>query len=221
MDSDPYFLEMQEKAKQQKWEEIQLMKRKAEEQLRLLGMQEHALVGNGDEPEVNNVSARLGRTSLNGPVSEPTTPPEYNQGPYSSSRFSRSSRLSANSVISPPGLSSRLSQNSSQITSPAGRLSGSMYQAQRASTKSMPGSRRGSDEEEDYAEDLPNIRPAGRYVIPSSTCSPSHTPPLACFTASVSGNTGSLFCVLAQNRSDLHTLDLSTHLSLLPCYLPI
>ena len=154
------------------------MKRKAEEQLRLLGMEEHALVGTGDEAQVNNVSVRLGRTSLSDPVSEPTTPPEYTQGPYSNSRFSRSSRLSANSIISPPGLSSRLSQNSSQITSPAGRLSGSMYQAHRASTKSMPGSRRGSDEEEDYAEDLPNIRPAGRYVIPFHMLSPS--PPLPC-----------------------------------------
>ncbi len=196
MYSNPYLLEMQEKAKQQKWEEIQLMKRKAEEQLRLLGMQEHALVSNGDEAELNNVSARLGRTSLNGPVSEPTTPPEYNQGPHTSNRYSRSSRLSANSVISPPGLGSRLSQNSSQIASPVGRLSGSMYPAQRASTKSMPGSRRGSDEEEDYAEDLPNIRPAGRYVMSSFTCPPSSPLALHCSFQS----SGSLYPVLGTEQ---------------------
>ena len=153
----------QDQMKQQKLEEIQLMKRKAEEQLRLLGMQEHALTSNGTEPEVETISTRLSRTSLNGPVSEPTTPPEYSDSTFSSGRYSRSSRLSANSMMSPPGLGQRLSQAGSQVASPAGRLSGSMYtQTNRASTKSMPGSRRGSDEEGDYAEDLPNIRPPGR-----------------------------------------------------------
>jgi hypothetical protein len=163
----------QQKSKQQKWEEIQIMKRKAEEQLRLVAMQEQALKNNGDESELDSISARLNRASLNGPVSEPTTPPDYSEGPFSSGRYSRSSRMSTNSIISPPGLGSRLSQPGSQITSPAGRLSGSMYtSAHRASTKSMPGSRRGSDEEEDFAEDLPNIRPAGMYVYPSSSLIP-------------------------------------------------
>lgn len=158
-------MQAQHKSKQQKWEEIQAMKRKAEEQLRLVAMEEQALKTNSDSSDIDNISARLGRSSLNGPVSEPTTPPEYAEGTFSSSRYSRSSRLSANSIMSPPGFGNRLSQASSQITSPAGRLSGSMtLQANRASTKSMPGSRRGSDEEEDYAQDLPNIRPPGRYV---------------------------------------------------------
>lgn len=160
-----------QKSKQQKWEEIQLMKRKAEEQLRLVAMHEHALKNNGEDAELDTISSRLGRASLNGPVSEPTTPPEYAEGGFSNSRYSRSSRLSANSVMSPPGFGNRLSQNSSQIASPAARLSGSMYaQNNRTSTKSMPVSRRGSDEEEDYAEALPSIPPTSRYVI-FSTCS--------------------------------------------------
>jgi hypothetical protein len=165
--SDNIAKQAQNKTKQEKWDEIQAMKRKAEEQLRLVAMQEQALTRSTDPADIDNISARLGRSSLNGPVSEPTTPPEYAEGAFSSSRYSRSSRLSANSIMSPPGFgNNRLSQASSHIASPAGRLSGSMsLQANRASTKSMPGSRRGSDEEEDYAEDLPNIRPAGRYVI--------------------------------------------------------
>jgi hypothetical protein len=139
------------------------MKRQANEQLRLIAMQEHALKTNGEEADIDTISTRLSRASLTGPVSEPTTPPEYAEGAFASSRYSRSSRLSANSIMSPPGFGNRLSGASSQITSPPGRLSGSMYtQAHRASTKSMPGSRRGSDEEEDFAEDLPNIRPPGR-----------------------------------------------------------
>ena len=196
----------QDKTKAQQLEEVREQKRKAADQLRLMEMQERALTGNSDI-EVANISARVSRTSLNGPVSEPTTPPEYAQGAFSNSRYSRSSRLSANSIMSPPGLGHRLSQASSQIASPAGRLSGSMYQAQRASTKSMPGSRRGSDEEEDYAEDLPNIRPSGRYVIlPAHSLDILHYP-----------DKSSLF--LAQNRSDLEshtspTSDLTTHLSL-------
>jgi hypothetical protein len=163
MYSNRIFLEQNPaKSKQQKWEEIQAMKRKAEEQLRLVEMQEHALQLNGDNEAIESISTRLSRASLTGPVSEPTTPPEYAEGTFNN-RYSRSSRLSTNSIVSPPGFGNRLSQASSHITSPAARLSGSMY-PQRASAKSMPGSRRGSDEEEDYAEDLPNIRPAGRYV---------------------------------------------------------
>ena len=158
--------QQQQKTKQQQWDEIQTMKRKAEEQLRLVAMQEHALKTNGEGAEIDTISSRLGRASLNGAISEPTTPPEYADGNFANIRYSRSSRLSSNSIISPPGFGNRLSQTSSQVTSPPGRLSGSMYtQAHRTSTKSMPGSRRGSDEEEDYAEDLPNIRPSGRYVI--------------------------------------------------------
>ena len=147
-------------------EEIQAAKRNAQEQLRLLEMQERNLQMGASKEELETISSRLHRSSLTGPVSEPTTPPEYNDGVYSN-RFSRSSRMSNNSIMSPPGLGKRTSGTSSIMSPGATRLSGSMYnQAQKPSAKSVPGSRRGSDEEEDYAEELPNIRNTAGYVFP-------------------------------------------------------
>jgi len=146
----------------QMYEDIQNAKRKAEEQLRLLELQERSLQMGASQQDLESISGRLSGVSLNGPVSEPTTPPEYADNGFSN-RFSRSSRLSVNSIISPPGLSKRVSQSSSQITSPpSNRLSANgMYgQAQKPSAKSVPGSRRGSDEDEYYPEDLPGPRAA-------------------------------------------------------------
>ncbi|KIX09150.1 uncharacterized protein Z518_00228 [Rhinocladiella mackenziei CBS 650.93] len=155
----------------QMYDDIQSAKRKAEEQLRLLELQERSLQMGANSQDLERISTRLNRISLNGPVSEPTTPPEYAESGFSH-RFSRSSRLSVNSVISPPGLSKRMSQSSSQITSPPGnRLSGNgIYsQSQKPSAKSVPGSRRGSDEDEYYPEDLPTTRAAAtlnRFSMP-------------------------------------------------------
>lgn len=146
----------------QMYDDIQNAKRKAEEQLRLLELQERSLQMGGTSHDLERISTRMNRISLNGPVSEPTTPPEYAESGFSN-RFSRSSRLSMNSIISPPGLSKRVSQSSSQITSPpANRLSGNgmFNQSQKPSAKSVPGSRRGSDEDEYYPEDLPTMRAA-------------------------------------------------------------
>jgi hypothetical protein len=152
--------------KNKQMEDIQTMKRKAEEQLRLLELQERSLQMGASREELESISTRLNRISMTGPVSEPTTPPEYADSTFNN-RYSRGSRMSANGIISPPGLGKRGSQASSHITSPAAsRLSGSMHnQTQKPSAKSMPGSRRGSDEEEDYAEDLPNINPINGYVL--------------------------------------------------------
>ncbi len=145
----------------QMYDDIQNAKRKAEEQLRILELQERSLQMGANTQDLEPISTRLNRISLNGPVSEPTTPPEYAESAFSN-RFSRSSRLSMNSIMSPPGLK-RISQTSSQVTSPPGsRLSGNgMFgQSQKPSAKSVPGSRRGSDEDEYYPEDLPATRAA-------------------------------------------------------------
>ncbi|OCT45870.1 putative RNA-binding protein [Cladophialophora carrionii] len=158
----------------QMFEDIQNAKRKAEEQLRLLEMQERSLQMGASTQDLDRISTHLNRISLNGPVSEPTTPPEYAESGFSN-RFSRSSRLSTNSILSPPGLSKRMSQSSSQVTSPpANRLSGNgmFNQSQKPSAKSVPGSRRGSDEDEYYPEDLPTTRAAAslnRFSMPVNT----------------------------------------------------
>ena len=134
------------------------------EHLRLLELQERRLqMGPGGDDNMNTITSRLNRASLNGPVSEPTTPPEYADGVYAN-RYSRGSRMSTSSIMSPrdpPGLGKRFSQASAHnglISPSASRLSGSMYAQAQQSAKSVPASRRGSDEEEDYADALPNIR---------------------------------------------------------------
>ncbi|KIW57986.1 hypothetical protein PV05_02539 [Exophiala xenobiotica] len=158
----------------QMYDDIQTAKRKAEEQLRLLELQERSLQMGGNGQDLERISTRLNRISFTGPVSEPTTPPEYAEAGFSN-RFSRSSRLSMNSIMSPPGLSNRISQSSSQITSPpTNRLSGNglLSQSQKPSAKSVPGSRRGSDEDEYYPEDLPGTRAAAmlnRFSMPANS----------------------------------------------------
>ncbi|RMZ83983.1 hypothetical protein DV737_g1341, partial [Chaetothyriales sp. CBS 132003] len=165
--------------KNKQMEEIQREKRKAEEQLRLLELQERSIQMGASRDELESISTRLHRMSLTGPVSEPTTPPEYADSQFSN-RYSRSSRVSTNSIISPPGLTKRLSQASSQITSPGvARFSGGMFSqgGPKPSAKSVPGSRRGSDEEEDYPEDLPQIRQINgnnRFSMPVGSSRASH-----------------------------------------------
>lgn len=127
----------------------------------MLELQEQSLKQGGTAKDLEQISRQVKRISLNGAVSEPTTPPEYSENGYSN-RFSRSSRYSMNNVISPPGVSNRYSQSSTQITSPPGMTNsgGASGQTQKTPAKSMPGSRRGSDEEEYYPEELPVTRSA-------------------------------------------------------------
>ena len=152
----------QQAKNKQMYDDIQNAKRKAEEQLRILELQERSLQMGANTHDLERISTRVNRISLTGPVSEPTTPPEYAESGFNN-RYSRSSRLSANSIMSPPGFSKRISQSSSQVTSPpVNRLSGNgmFSQSQKPSAKSVPGSRRGSDEDEYYPEDLPTTRAA-------------------------------------------------------------
>ena len=152
------------------YEDIQIARRKAQEQLALLDEKERKLQMNGGKQDIDRFSSGFQRMSLNGPVSEPTTPPDYADDVFSN-RYSRSSRVSMSNMTSPPGFSSRSSMNSSKLMSPPGNrasMSG-LYSAHRQSTKSMPGSRRGSDEEEDYLEQLPPNRSAAasnRFSMP-------------------------------------------------------
>ena len=152
------------------FEDIQIARRKAQEQLVLLEEKERQLQMNGGGRDIDRFSGGFQRMSLNGPMSEPTTPPDYSEDVFSN-RYSRSSRLSMSNVTSPPGLSKRASAASSKIMSPQGnRVSATgLYSTNRQSTKSMPGSRRGTDEEEDYLEQLPNNRSAAalnRFSMP-------------------------------------------------------
>jgi hypothetical protein len=130
-----------------------------EAQMKLLELQEEGLQGPGNSEDINGMTGRLNRISLTA-VSEPTTPPEYSENGLSR-QYSHSNRYSLNNIASPPGLSNRFSQSSSHITSPpSGNFStnSAFNQAQKPPAKSMPGSRRNSDEEEYFPEELPTNR---------------------------------------------------------------
>ena len=105
-----------------------------------------------EEQELAQMQKDLGRnnSSTAGPQSEPTTPPEYREtNPGFPSVFSRPNRYSASSLMSPPGLYNRPGRSGSQIASPpTGNIQSRLPMDDKLPSKSVPGSRRNSDEDE-------------------------------------------------------------------------
>jgi hypothetical protein len=104
-----------------------------------------------EEQELAQMHEDLGRNT--GHQSEPTTPPEYrdtNSGfPSVFSRPNRYSTSSLTSVASPPGLYNRPGRSGSQLTSPpSGIMQSRHVMDDKLPSKSVPGSRRNSDEDE-------------------------------------------------------------------------
>lgn len=101
-----------------------------------------------------------------GHLSEPTTPPDY----YSSVNRVHSARLSTASIASPPGFPTRPSRSGSQLTSPHAAFSRPVTSHTHTSSipsRSVPASRRGSDEDEEenaYSFADINHRAAAKYV---------------------------------------------------------
>jgi hypothetical protein len=127
--------------------------------MKLLDLQEQRLQQSTNGPDLDHLARGFGRVSLTGgPVSEPTTPPDYSDSGFPNS-LSRPNRVSINSITSPPGLNNRFSQSSSQLASPSGIING-RHLPQKPPAKSMPGSRRNSDDEEYFPEDLSTYRSA-------------------------------------------------------------
>jgi hypothetical protein len=140
-------------------DQIRAERRKAEAQLKQLDEQQKMLEGSASSAFAG-MSLGLKRISLNGPVSEPTTPPEYTNNGFSK-RYSQNRMSISNMTSPPPGLNSRYSQSSIQITSPVGSQytsNGNYGQTPKSPAKSMPTSRRGSDEDESYPDELPAMR---------------------------------------------------------------
>jgi hypothetical protein len=112
------------------------------------------------EHELQRLEHDIHRFSLSGRQSEPTTPPEYRDNGFPSA-ISRPNRLSMTSLVSAQGVGS--------IASPRTNRSGSQslastYLGSQIPSSSMPGSRRGSDEEEDsYQFEIASLprRPTG------------------------------------------------------------
>lgn len=92
-----------------------------------------------------DLNARFG-----GHQSEPTTPPEYRETSGFPSIFSRPNRYSTSSLTSPPGnVFNRPSRSGSLLTSPlSGTLPSRFAFDDQLPSRSVPGSRRNSDEDE-------------------------------------------------------------------------
>jgi len=124
--------------------------------------------------ELLNLQAQHGEADMNrfsneanygGPAhSQPTTPPEYNEGNGFPSALSRPNRFSMSSIN--PGMTTRGSRANSQVTSPPSNIqgNGSGNSNHNMPSQSMPGSRRNSDEDHDDFEndDFTPLSPAAR-----------------------------------------------------------
>ena len=123
-----------------------------------------------EEQELAQMQEDLGRNnnSAAGNQSEPTTPPEFRETTSGfPSAFSRPNRYSTSSLTSPPGLYNRSARSGSQLTSPQpGNLS-HLVMDDKLPSKSVPGSRRNSDEdekEEAVRQDPTSHRSTNAYV---------------------------------------------------------
>lgn len=129
--------------KRQELKNLQEQRERFEAQMAIFNKQQ-AL----EKEELDRMTFDLQQSSLNaGHQSEPTTPPEYRDSVFGSA-FGRSNRYSTSSITSPPGLN-RSSRSGSQITSPPSELAQTLHNHINPDTlpsKSVPGSRRGSNE---------------------------------------------------------------------------
>ncbi|TVY93737.1 Pumilio domain-containing protein [Lachnellula willkommii] len=134
--------------KKLEYERLREQKRRFEAEMQLLDLQQRR-----EEQELAQMQEDIGRTnnknSNTGHQSEPTTPPEYRESTSGfPSVFSRPNRYSTSSLTSPPGLYNRPGRSGSQLTSPQSGIHQSRVMDDKLPSKSVPGSRRNSDEDE-------------------------------------------------------------------------
>ncbi|USP80471.1 uncharacterized protein yc1106_07745 [Curvularia clavata] len=131
-------------------------KRRFDAEMELLNLQ--AQHGEGDPNRFSSEGA------YGGPAhSQPTTPPEYNEGNGFPSALSRPNRFSMSSIN--PAMTTRSSRANSQVTSPPANIQGGNgTNSGNFPSQSMPGSRRNSEEDHDDFEndDFTPLSPAAR-----------------------------------------------------------
>ena len=129
--------------KRQELKSLQEQRERFEVQMALFNQKQAA-----EKEELERMTNDLQQSGLNaGHQSEPTTPPEYRDATFGST-FGRNNRYSVSSITSPPGLV-RSSRSGSQLTSPPSELAQTIQNNTHTNTlpsKSVPGSRRGSNE---------------------------------------------------------------------------
>ncbi|KAI0479285.1 ARM repeat-containing protein [Xylariaceae sp. FL0804] len=143
-----YKVQLLEKKKIE-YEKLREQKRRFEAEMQKLDQQARR-----DEFELAQMQEDLGRPGAGmslsaGPQSEPTTPPEYRETSTGfPTMFSRPNRYSTSSMISPPGLATRPGRSGSQLTSPQSGILQSRFYHDQIPSRSVPGSRRNSDDDE-------------------------------------------------------------------------
>lgn len=124
-------------------------RRRFEEDMKLLDLQHEK-----EKHEMDQLARDLAKAGVSGPVSEPTTPPEYRENGLPGG-FARPTRFSTSSVTSSPGFFNVFAP--SQVTSPSQVNSpGAQTPTNRFSVHSVPGSRRNSEKEDFGQEQLPS-----------------------------------------------------------------
>ncbi|KAI1807701.1 ARM repeat-containing protein [Daldinia bambusicola] len=143
-----YKVQLLEKKKLE-YEKLREQKRRFEAEMHKLDQQQRR-----EEFDIAQMQEDLGRGNglgLTGHQSEPTTPPEYRETSSGfPTMFSRPNRYSTPSlgIVSPPGLFNRPGRSGSQLTSPQSGILQSRFFDDAIPSRSVPGSRRNSDEDE-------------------------------------------------------------------------
>ncbi|KAL4967996.1 uncharacterized protein BDV14DRAFT_188116 [Aspergillus stella-maris] len=160
---DPQDLLSSFEKKRQHLEYMREQKRRFEEDMKLLDLQHER-----EQLEMNQLAKDLAHAGISGPVSEPTTPPEYRENGFPGA-FSRPSRFSTSSVTSSPGF---FNVFATSVTSPPSQINRDSTQTprNRFAVHSVPGSRRNSEKEDFDNEPTSPFRPGPsihRYSMPS------------------------------------------------------
>jgi hypothetical protein len=148
---------LQLQKRKEEFEHLREQRKRFQTELELMDLRAKA-----SEHELQRLEHDLHRISLPGYQSEPTTPPEYRENGFPSA-ISRPNRLSMASLTSAQGVGSiaspRTNRSGSQSYAAYNSSSNNMSQnSSQLPSSSMPGSRRGSDEEEDnYQYEIANL----------------------------------------------------------------
>lgn len=133
--------------KRLEYEKLREQKRRFEAEMHKLDAQQRQ-----EERELVQMQEdlRFGGNGMAGHQSEPTTPPEYRETSSGfPTMFSRPNRYSTSSLTSPPGLYNRPGRSGSQLASPPSGIIQSRFAFDdQLPSRSVPGSRRNSDEDE-------------------------------------------------------------------------
>ncbi|KAI1994799.1 hypothetical protein LOZ51_001322 [Ophidiomyces ophidiicola] len=153
--------------KRQHIEYMREQKKRFEADLQLLNLQQEK-----EEQEMDQIARDLARAGLNGPVSEPTTPPEYKESGFPTA-LSRPARFSISNGQSTPGRFGNIF--SPQLTSPTSTKATSPFGLNNGESISSALNSRRNSEHEPASNGFGHYRPRhlSRYSLSTTTFQPS------------------------------------------------